>query len=115
MVESLDGLFIRSEALVSDYLNAFQGLKDNPSSAHIGIKRMGELDTKPFYEAIKQKYKSEADAEERASELCSLWDEYLKDPEWHPTKVIINNGKPEVCNLPYIHFLLCFLSLLSYA
>lgn len=71
------------------------GLKEYPNSAYIGIKRMGELDNKPFYEAMKLKYKHEADAEERASELCSLWDEYLKDPEWHPTKVILVNGKHE--------------------
>lgn len=71
------------------------GLKEYPNSSHIGIKRMGELDNKPFYEAMKLKYKNEADAEERASELCSLWDEYLKDPEWHPTKVRPVNGKYE--------------------
>ncbi|KAJ7960130.1 Factor of DNA methylation 2 [Quillaja saponaria] len=47
---------------------------------------MGELDTRPFHEAMKRKY-NEEDAEERASELCSLWEEYLKDPDWHPFKV----------------------------
>ena len=48
---------------------------------------MGELDSKPFHEAMKRKY-NEEEAEDRASELCSLWEEYLKDPDWHPLKVI---------------------------
>ncbi|CAI9092386.1 OLC1v1027608C1 [Oldenlandia corymbosa var. corymbosa] len=69
------------------------GFKDYPNSAEIGIKRLGELDTKPFYEDMKRKYKTEAEAEERASEVCSLWNEYLKDPEWHPFKRIKLDGK----------------------
>ena len=53
---------------------------------------MGELDTKPFHEAMKKIY-NEDEADERASELCSLWAEYLKDPDWHPFKVIKVEGK----------------------
>lgn len=53
---------------------------------------MGELDTKPFLESLKKKYNEEA-AEERASVLCSLWAEHLKDPDWHPFKVIKVEGK----------------------
>ncbi|KAJ4825495.1 hypothetical protein Tsubulata_047167, partial [Turnera subulata] len=45
----------------------------------IGVKRMGELDTRPFFEAMKIKY-GEQDAEDRAFEICSLWKEYLRDP-----------------------------------
>lgn len=63
------------------------GLKEVSSRAHVGVKRMGELDNKPFHEAMKRKYNDE-EAEERASELCSLWEEYLKDPDWHPFKRI---------------------------
>ncbi|XP_030928919.1 protein INVOLVED IN DE NOVO 2 [Quercus lobata] len=66
-------------------------LKDLASRAHIGVKRMGELDSKPFHEAMKRKY-NEEEAEDRASELCSLWEEYLKDPDWHPLKVIAVDG-----------------------
>ncbi|XP_075669523.1 protein INVOLVED IN DE NOVO 2-like [Castanea sativa] len=66
-------------------------LKDLASRAHIGVKRMGELDGKPFHEAMKRKY-NEEEAEDRASELCSLWEEYLKDPDWHPLKVITVDG-----------------------
>ncbi|XP_023904774.1 protein INVOLVED IN DE NOVO 2 [Quercus suber] len=67
-------------------------LKDLASRAHIGVKRMGELNSKPFHEAMKRKY-NEEEAEDRASELCSLWEEYLKDPDWHPLKVITVDGK----------------------
>ncbi|KAI5670664.1 hypothetical protein M9H77_11028 [Catharanthus roseus] len=69
------------------------GLKEFSNTPEIGIKRMGELNTQPFYEAMKKKYRNEAEAEERASELCSLWEEYLKDPDWHPVRVIEVDGK----------------------
>ncbi|KAE9591290.1 putative XS domain-containing protein [Lupinus albus] len=67
-------------------------IKEMPSGGNIGVKRMGELDTRPFLEAMKKKY-NEEEAEDRASELCSLWEEYLKDPDWHPFKVIMVEGK----------------------
>lgn len=57
---------------------------------------MGELDSKPFQEAMKRKY-GEVEADDRASELCSLWEEYLRDPGWHPIKVVTVDGKPKVC------------------
>lgn len=58
---------------------------------------MGEIDSKAFYDAMKMKY-NEAEAHERATELCSLWEEYLRDPEWHPIKVVSVNGNHQVCN-----------------
>jgi hypothetical protein len=79
----------------------WQGLKEISSRAHIGVKRMGELDSKPFLEAMKRKYNNE-EAEDRASEICSLWEEYLKDPDWHPFKVVMVDGKHQVC-LPNWH------------
>lgn len=73
-----------------------QVIKEIPTRDNIGVKRMGELDTRPFVEAMKMKY-NEADAEDRASELCSLWEEYLKDPDWHPFKISMIEGKHQVC------------------
>ncbi|KAK6929351.1 Factor of DNA methylation 1-5/IDN2, domain XH [Dillenia turbinata] len=67
------------------------GLKDMSGRSHIGVKRMGELDNKPFLEAMKRKYITE-EAGEKASELCSLWEEYLRDPDWHPFRIIHVNG-----------------------
>lgn len=59
---------------------------------------MGELDSKPFQEAMKRKY-NEEEAEEKATELCSLWEEYLKDPDWHPFRVTTVNGQHKVYSL----------------
>ncbi|XP_039060200.1 protein INVOLVED IN DE NOVO 2-like isoform X2 [Hibiscus syriacus] len=67
------------------------GLRELSSHGNIGVKRMGELDSKPFLEAMKRRYNEEL-AEERASEMCSLWEEYLKDPDWHPFKRIKLEG-----------------------
>ncbi|CAK8566606.1 unnamed protein product [Lathyrus sativus] len=67
-------------------------IKEIATRAQIGVKRMGELDTEPFLEAMKQRY-NEEEAEDKATELCSLWEEYLKDPDWHPFKVVESDGK----------------------
>ncbi|KAG2730293.1 hypothetical protein I3760_01G285600 [Carya illinoinensis] len=68
------------------------GLNEIAGRGDIGVKRMGELDNKPFHQVMKRKY-NEDEADERASELCSLWEEYLKDPDWHPLKVTMVEGK----------------------
>ncbi|KAF5467317.1 hypothetical protein F2P56_017151 [Juglans regia] len=68
------------------------GLNEIAGHGDIGVKRMGELDNKPFHQAMKRKY-NEDEADERASELCSLWEEYLKDPDWHPLKITMVEGK----------------------
>nr|XP_043618446.1 protein INVOLVED IN DE NOVO 2-like [Erigeron canadensis] len=72
-----------------------EGFKDLPKTSHIGVKSMGELNNKPFVDAMKRKY-NESEAIDRASELCSLWEEFLRDPNWHPFKVITDNGKSQL-------------------
>ncbi|CAK9186820.1 unnamed protein product [Ilex paraguariensis] len=54
---------------------------------NIGIKRMGEIDTKAFQNACKLRYPLE-EAQIKATELCSLWQERLKNPDWHPFKIV---------------------------
>ncbi|KAK4761281.1 hypothetical protein SAY87_006174 [Trapa incisa] len=66
--------------------------KELPIRSHIGVKRMGELDIEPFLEAMRLKY-HEDEAEDKASELCSLWEEYLRDPSWHPFQTIEVDGE----------------------
>lgn len=61
----------------------------------IGIKRMGELDEKPFKAACLQKFSAE-DLEIKSLELCSLWEDYIKNPEWHPYKIVTVDDKVEV-------------------
>ncbi|KAK7285221.1 hypothetical protein RJT34_19983 [Clitoria ternatea] len=69
-----------------------KGIKKLSSHGNICLKRMGELDTKPFLEAMKKRY-NEEEVEGQKSELCSLWEWYLKDPNWHTFKVIMLDGK----------------------
>ncbi|XP_028769369.1 protein INVOLVED IN DE NOVO 2-like [Neltuma alba] len=97
-LDTLNQMLIIRERKSNDELQEarkelIEGLKDI-NRAHIGIKRMGELDNRPFLEATKQKYNEEM-AEEKASELCSLWEEYLRDPEWQPFKIIDVDGKAQ--------------------
>lgn len=61
----------------------------------IGIKRMGELDEKPFQHACRRKY-GNSDYHAKAAELASSWQEELKKPSWHPFKVIQDNGEDKV-------------------
>ncbi|KAK6139550.1 hypothetical protein DH2020_026696 [Rehmannia glutinosa] len=66
-----------------------EGLSDlmSRSRVNIGIKRMGEIDDKAFKNACKLRFPPE-EADIKAVELCSLWQEYLKNPEWHPFKIV---------------------------
>ncbi|KAL5698885.1 hypothetical protein ACHQM5_029864 [Ranunculus cassubicifolius] len=70
------------------------GLRDilMTSRTLIFIKRMGELDEKPFQKACKLKYSGE-EASIKAAELCSQWQDHLGKPEWHPFKVIEDGGQ----------------------
>ncbi|XP_047977567.1 protein INVOLVED IN DE NOVO 2-like [Salvia hispanica] len=61
--------------------------------ANICVKRMGDLDEKPFINLVKVKY-GNADAE-KALELVSLWEDHLRDSYWHPYKVKVEGGKPK--------------------
>ncbi|KAF5799976.1 putative XS domain-containing protein [Helianthus annuus] len=98
-LESLNQTLVVQERKSNDELQdarkeLVEGLKELPKSGHIGVKRMGELENKPFLDAMKRKY-GDMDAEDRASEMCSLWEEYLRDPNWHPFKVVTVNGKSQ--------------------
>ncbi|PIA65420.1 hypothetical protein AQUCO_00100722v1 [Aquilegia coerulea] len=91
-MESLNHTLIAKERESNDELQEarkalIEGLTEMLSGRTlIGVKRMGEINSKPFVWACQKKYPAEAMI--KASELCSLWQEYLKDPEWQPFKVI---------------------------
>ncbi|KAF8397479.1 hypothetical protein HHK36_016396 [Tetracentron sinense] len=96
-LEALNQALIIKELKSNDELQEarkelINGLKEMSSRALIGIKKMGELDEKAFHIASKLKYPDEV-ADEKAAELCSLWEAYLRDPEWHPFKIIMVKGK----------------------
>lgn len=60
----------------------------------IGIKRMGELDEKAFQIACRRKF-AKGDADVKAAMFCSEWQEHLKNPDWHPFRVITDGDKSE--------------------
>lgn len=73
----------------------------------IGIKRMGDLDNKPFLSACKSRFAKD-EADERALIYCTKWQEELKRPDWHPYKIVSVDGKTLVqCNA------LLFISLIT--
>lgn len=98
-LESLNQTLIVKERMSNDELQDARkelvaGLQDIATRDHIGIKRMGELDNKPFREACKRNY-PEDEAEEQGLLLCSLWEDYLRDSLWHPFKNIEVDGTPK--------------------
>lgn len=69
--------------------------EENSKKGSICIKRMGELDPRPFLEVLKQG--DDESPEITASVLCSSWTERLADPSWHPFKIIKDpEGKEQV-------------------
>ncbi|KAK4784697.1 hypothetical protein SAY86_019065 [Trapa natans] len=59
--------------------------------AAVGVKRMGELDPKPFQAAVDKNF-SKNEAAVEAAKLCSIWEGHLRDPSWHPFKIITCDG-----------------------
>ncbi|KAF7063769.1 hypothetical protein CFC21_070259 [Triticum aestivum] len=97
-MESLHGALLIKERMSNDELQdarkkLIDGLLDvTTGRANIGIKRMGDLDLKSFAIACKRKMAKE-DAEVTASILCSKWEDEIRNPEWHPFKVVVDGGK----------------------
>ncbi|KAK4846197.1 hypothetical protein QYF36_014247 [Acer negundo] len=100
-LDDLNNTLITKERQSNDELQdarkeLIQGFHDlmGDGSTNIGNKRMGEIDVKPFQNACKQKY-SPDEAEVQAMAQCSLWQELLKNPNWHPFKIINVGGTHE--------------------
>ncbi|CAO2198794.1 unnamed protein product [Urochloa humidicola] len=60
--------------------------------SNIGIKRMGELDPKSFGVAF-MKRSLDKDAGVHSVMICSKWEEEIRNPDWHPFKVLLIDGK----------------------
>ncbi|KAL5580990.1 hypothetical protein UlMin_013432 [Ulmus minor] len=95
-MEALNQALIVKERRSNDELQQareelINGLNASSKNASIGVKRMGDLDVKPFRDAVKRKHFG-IEADQKALELCSLYDSYLRDPRWHPFKVFTENG-----------------------
>ncbi|XP_062088208.1 factor of DNA methylation 2-like [Humulus lupulus] len=92
LVEAL----IANERKIKDELSELRRLFINhfknasTSSGPFGVKRMGELNSEPFTEAME----SRKDNHYEAMQKCTLWSKYIRDPHWHPFKVVNIRGKP---------------------
>ncbi|XP_062089971.1 factor of DNA methylation 1 [Humulus lupulus] len=99
-LESLNQTLLTKERETNDELQEarkalIEGLPDLLTGrSNIGIKRMGDIDQKPFLDICKQRFSLD-EAQVQASTQCSLWQEKLKNPSWHPFKVVTSNGNPE--------------------
>ncbi|KAK0603228.1 hypothetical protein LWI29_002688 [Acer saccharum] len=90
--EQLNQTLIITERKINDELQGARKelinfLRPRSTRAVIGVKMMGSLDHKPFCNDMKRKF-PEDEAEVKALELCSLWEDYLTDPKWHPFQII---------------------------
>ncbi|XAR50484.1 hypothetical protein NMG60_11004826 [Bertholletia excelsa] len=92
-LEDLNQMLIVKERQSNDELQEARkeliaGLSDMLSNSRtlIGLKRMGEIDMKPFHNTCKARFPP-SEAEMKALELCSLWQERMKNPNWHPFKI----------------------------
>lgn len=97
-LEALNQTLVVKERMSNDELQdarkeLIMGLSEMLSGRTlIGIKRMGELDEKAFQLACKRKF-AKGDADVKAAIFCSEWQENLKNPDWHPFKVITDGDK----------------------
>ncbi|MCL7026280.1 hypothetical protein MKW94_012428, partial [Papaver nudicaule] len=70
-------------------LDGFANIRSRPV---IGIKRMGELNEKPFRDICIEKFPTE-EWETKSVELCSLWQKNVQDSEWYPYKNVTIDKK----------------------
>lgn len=63
----------------------------------IGVKRLGQLNFTPFHKEMERVGRRGADALFRVSRLCTLWENYIRNPSWHPFKVVEADEKLMVC------------------
>ncbi|XP_031259655.1 factor of DNA methylation 2-like [Pistacia vera] len=57
----------------------------------LAIKRMGEIDIKAFQHACSLKF-TDGDWQAKSAQLCSSWEEHLRDPHWSPFKRVSIRG-----------------------
>ncbi|XP_026447056.1 factor of DNA methylation 2-like [Papaver somniferum] len=74
-------------------LDGFANIRSRPP---VGIKRMGELNEKPFRDICIQKFSSK-EWEIKSVGLCSLWQNKIQDPEWYPYKKVTIDKKLHEC------------------
>ncbi|CAM0914088.1 unnamed protein product [Alopecurus aequalis] len=68
-----------------------KGFTETDSGWHVGLKEMGKLNVKPFWDACAMKLPPSQSAA-RASELYTEWQELISNPEWKPFKTVTVDG-----------------------
>ncbi|WCJ32645.1 XH/XS domain-containing protein [Euphorbia peplus] len=66
-----------------------RGKRKHYETDTIGVKRMGELDSEPFYAAAMMKDSGNT-AIVKATTTCSIYESLLRNPHWNPFKIITN-------------------------
>ena len=73
----------------------------------VGIKRMGQLDKRPFHVVCKWKYRDD-DPEGKAAILISSWQEEIQKPSWRPFTTVKVDGEDKVSvkfiSTAFMHF-----------
>ena len=89
------------------FVFAIQGLQDIWNDQDLfGIKRMGEVDEKPFKGVCFKKFPN--DWELKSAELISLWQANVSNPMWHPFKAEFVDGKLQVLFFTFFFFFFLF-------
>ncbi|KAI3860541.1 hypothetical protein MKX03_025473 [Papaver bracteatum] len=86
-------------------LDGFANIRSRPP---VGIKRMGELNEKPFRHICITKF-STTEWETKSVELCSLWQYKIQDSGWYPYKNVTIDKELNVNNhsIKFILFYFC--------
>ncbi|KAL0878377.1 hypothetical protein Bca101_028083 [Brassica carinata] len=69
----------------TEFITGFRDLSGDGST--IRIKRMGEVDEKPFLKVCRQRFSGENVELEHAM-LCSIWQRNITDSTWYPFKLV---------------------------
>ncbi|KAK2637486.1 hypothetical protein Ddye_032278 [Dipteronia dyeriana] len=72
-----------------ELISSLQDMLSSPTT--LAIKRMGEVDRTPFLQACSLRF-PDGDWEVMSAELCSTWEENVKDPHRHPFKMVVYQG-----------------------
>lgn len=95
MKHSTNQALLRKERESNDELQKLrkgliEGLREllGGTRTNIGVKRMGEIDAKPFHNTCKKRFSPLSEAAAEAVILCSKWQEEVNDSGWHPFKVV---------------------------
>ncbi|XP_073015890.1 factor of DNA methylation 1-like [Primulina eburnea] len=104
--DEIDGLAYLNRHLLTKELLSNQELQDarkelivglqqkrlNNSEGDFGLKIIGEIDDEPFLKICRLRY-APANADTKAAQLCSEWQEKLKNSKWHPFKIVRFHGE----------------------